>query len=270
MVTIRPSARNRILRKGYSTNSLQLWKDLKRNQPEIPQHSEIINEVLASILTGLDASEIKDRFNEIFTTTLSKVYKMYQEYERNAGKVALVRTVAERLPTGSAMDLAVYLGDRFNGIDEYCLSLGQGRKSRAGATIEDVVEKLFVQLGYEFDTQPLVNGKPDFIFPSKAQYEENANQTIVFTTKRTARERWRQIITEGARGAQLFLGTIDPDITSHQLSEMNDHRVWVVVPQDMKNKIPDYKNAPNVIPYREFFDDWLDPAMERWKRRGII
>ena len=247
-----------------------MWEDLKLNQPEIPKPEEIIDEILDSVFTELDLSQIKDRFNEIFRTTLDDVYKRYLEYERSAGKTALVDTVTKRLPAASAIDLANYLGDRINGLDAYFLSLSQGRKSRAGSTLEDVLEKLLRKLEYEFDAQPVVNGKPDFIFPSKEQYEENANDTIVFTTKRTARERWRQIITEGARGAQLFLGTIDPDITSHQLSEMNLHRVWVVVPQNLKNDMPGYKTAPNVISYGVFFDDWLDPAMVRWKNRGII
>ncbi|MDO8302248.1 MAG: type II restriction endonuclease [Sedimentisphaerales bacterium] len=89
---------------------------------------------------------------------------------------------------------------------------------------------------------------------------------IIFTAKRTIRERWRQIVTEGTRGLGFFLATIDTSISDKQLAEMKAHRIYLVVPRDIRMS-GKYQEAENVLDFETFFLDHLDPAMARWRRK---
>jgi hypothetical protein len=106
--------------------------------------------------------------------------------------------------------------------------------------------------------------------PSRAYYDKNAPDCIIFTVKRTLRERWRQIVTEGTRGLGFFLATIDDAVSENNLEEMKKNRIYLVVPASLKSKITHYKDAVNVISFEDFFDDYLDPAMKRWKKAGVV
>ena len=127
---------------------------------------------------------------------------------------------------------------------------------------------LFKILSYPFDEQVVINGKPDFLMPSAEHYRKNPMDCIIFTAKRTLRERWRQIVTEGTRGLGFYLATIDPKVTGSQLKEMLDHRIYIVCPESIREK--HYADKVNVLSFSKFFKDHLDPKMESWKRNGII
>lgn len=106
--------------------------------------------------------------------------------------------------------------------------------------------------------------------PNEAHYRKLATDCIIFTAKRTVRERWRQIATEGTRGKALYLATIDEGVSGKQADEMRQHRIYLVLPQKLKVDVPAYRGAPNVISFEDFFTDHLDPAMKRWRRAGIV
>ena len=127
-----------------------------------------------------------------------------------------------------------------------------------------------MQLQYPFSSQPIINGQPDFILPSVEHFRQHAADYIIFTVKRTLRERWRQIVTEGTRGLGFYLATIDEDIATRDLAEMNQSRINLVVPTRIKGLRADYKNAPNIITFEQFFRFHLDPGIERWRAEGII
>ncbi len=93
---------------------------------------------------------------------------------------------------------------------------------------------------------------------------------VVFTVKRTLRERWRQIVTEGAPGLGFFLATIDEGIAARDLQEILDSRIILVVPKRVKQSRPDYTAAMNVITFEFFFEHHLDPAMKRWLASNLI
>jgi len=91
---------------------------------------------------------------------------------------------------------------------------------------------------------------------------------IIFTVKRTLRERWRQIVTEGTRGFLFYLATIDESIAGRDLSEIRNHRIYLVVPERIRAET--YSDQPNVISFETFFELHLDPAMKRWRKNKII
>ncbi|MCG3148099.1 MAG: hypothetical protein PCFJNLEI_01541 [Verrucomicrobiae bacterium] len=158
----------------------------------------------------------------------------------------------------------------FEELNSFFLSLTQSRRTRAGKTFEETIKGLFRRCDYPFEEQCIINGKPDFLMPSEAHYRKNAPDCIIFTAKRTLRERWRQIATEGVRGKGLFLATLDGGISANQAEEMLANRIYMVVPRTLKQSNPVYQDAPNIISFEDFFTDHLDPAIARWRRAKII
>jgi hypothetical protein len=132
-----------------------------------------------------------------------------------------------------------------------------------------VIRTLFKKCKYPFSEQAIINGKPDFVMPSEAYYRSNPIDCIVFTAKRTLRERWRQIVTEGTKAYGFFLATIDDSLTESQMDEMARNKIFVVVPRNLKETNSKYTKAFNVITFETFFDEYLDPAMKRWKKRNL-
>ena len=148
--------------------------------------------------------------------------------------------------------------------------LTQGRRPRAGKAFESLIRECFRRLQYPFTAQPNIDGQPDFVLPSIEHYRRNPPDSIVFTVKRTLRERWRQVVTEGARGLGFFLATIDEGIAVRDLEAMLQSRIYIVVPTRIKTIRADYEAAVNVITFEHFFRFHLDPAMDRWQAANVI
>jgi hypothetical protein len=75
-------------------------------------------------------------------------------------------------------------------------------------------------------------------------------------------------VTEGTRGLGFFLATIDEKVSANQLKEMLDNRISLVVPEEIRDR--NYKGELNVMSFREFFEDHLDPKVAQWKKRKVI
>ena len=216
-------------------------------------------------------AEVKLNFDHLVLDTEKEAHRVYKEYERDyAGKTlaALINHLVERGELSGLRDVGPILGMYSDVLDDFYLSLAQGRKVRAGRAFEQFHNNFFRRLDYPFDEQPVINGKPDFLLPSKEYYRENAPDCIIFTAKRTLRERWRQIVTEGARGLGFYLSTIDEKIPKNAFSEMRENRIYVVCPLEIKED--KYSGVRNALSYQDFFKHHLDPAMARWKDTGVI
>ena len=214
---------------------------------------------------------IKENFSQLVEELQINAYNIYLESEKIVGKSAIKKLLLERTTENAGKnDVIMAVGDMFNDLDRFFLSLTQSRRVRAGSAFEIVLKTLFKSLDYPFDEQQVINGKPDFLMPSRQHYNRNSMDCIIFTAKRTLRERWRQIVTEGTRGLGFYLATIDEGISAPQLGEMLNHRIYIVVPENIKTKLSSYMVAPNVITYEDFFRQHLDPAVRRWKENGII
>lgn len=239
----------------------------------IPDQGEIISRALDGILShyGGDPAGLKDHFDDAVMASETLAYEIYLREEQLYGRRvmnAFGSYIVETMRTYNSDDLGMVLGDHFTALDRFFLSLAQSRKARAGKGFEEIHNSLFGRLGYPFTSQAIINGKPDFIMPSVDYYRKNPMDSIIFTAKRTIRERWRQIVTEGTRGLGFYLATIDPDVTGEQLGEMMNHRIYLVVPSRIRDE--NYTGRENVISFAEFFRDHLDPRMEVWRRKGVI
>jgi hypothetical protein len=218
-----------------------------------------------------DTSEIKADFDRIILDTEQEVHRVYLRYEQAYGEAVIKVFIDHLVENGELGDLAQtgeVLSKYFKVFDRFYLSLGNSRKSRAGKAFESIHNSLFKRLGYPFDEQVVINGKPDFLMPSAKHYEKNPMDCIIFTAKRTIRERWRQIVTEGTRGLGFYLATIDERVSENQLKEMLQHRIYLVVPEEIQARR--YRGKENVLSFRQFFEDHLDPRVEVWRRHKVI
>lgn len=239
----------------------------------IPSGAELVRLALREYLgaNSEDVEWIKANFSELVEKVQFKAYERYLDFESPAGAEAMKEVFLPMAGRdGTASDLIEIIGNSFHDLDRLFLSLTQSRRQRAGAAFEYVIREMFEVLGYPFTSQAIINGQPDFVLPSIIHYDLNAMDCIIFTVKRTLRERWRQIVTEGTRGLGFFLATIDEKVSGNALDDMRISRVYLVVPVRLKRDIEIYLNAVNVISFEEFFAHYLDPAMTRWRERHVI
>lgn len=236
---------------------------------------EILEEATRNIAArySYNTEQIKDNFDALIYETEREAYRIYLIAEKEYGEQvfdAFTRKLIRDGEIRDVNDVGTVLGRYFRSFDRFFLSLKQSRTTRAGKTFEGITKNLFKVLNYPYETQITIDGgnTPDFLMPSAQHYNENAPDCIIFTSKRTLRERWRQIVTEGTRGLGFYLATIDDKISSTQLTEMLRNRIYVVVPQQLKNE--KYPATTNVLSFSQFFNDYLDPAVARWRRNGII
>lgn len=233
--------------------------------------------IIVEALRNIDDSfryspeEVKANFDHLVLETEKEAHRVYRNYEREyAGEVlaALISHLVERGEIGGVGDVGSILGAHSDLLDKFYMSLAQGRKARAGRAFEQFHNNFFRRLDYPFTEQPVINGKPDFLLPSEDYYRENAPDCIIFTAKRTIRERWGQIVTEGTRGLGFYLSTIDASISRNELTRMRQNRITIVCPQEIQQQ--NYKDVRNVLSYQDFFRLHLDPAMTRWKATGVV
>jgi len=110
------------------------------------------------------------------------------------------------------------------------------RRTRAGAGLENHLEAIFVSRNLTYTRGPHTEGKkkPDFIFPSIACYHDlsfDSTQLRMVASKTSAKDRWRQILSEAERIARKHLFTLQSPITESQTSEMSAANVQLVVPK---------------------------------------
>ena len=233
---------------------------------------EIVEMAVANILSeSFDTEYIKDNFSSLINRIQEEAYRVYLDEQKENGQISIKEFFTSIIPADASKEESIsVVASRFEEFDKFYLSIAQSRKSRAGKAFEDIIKTLFKRLDYPFDEQQVINGKPDFLMPNREHYDRNPMDCIIFTAKRTVRERWRQIVTEGTRGLGFYLATIDKKITSSQLNEMLRNRIYLVVPAEIKIVIPYYSAASNVLSFEEFFEHHLDPALSRWQNSGII
>lgn len=244
----------------------------KKHGVELASQDEIYEQAAANLVErhGYTSEQVKDHFDDLIVETENEAYQVYLECEQSYARKVFQLLVDQAIQEGElshVRDAGRFLGDHFHQLDSFFLSLAQGRKARAGGTFEKIVRGLFKTLNYPFDEQKQINGKPDFVMPSYDHYQTDPLDCVVFTVKRTLRERWRQIVTEGAAAPSFYLGTIDDGLSSHALREMHHNSIRLVVPEPIRQD--NYADATNVLTFRTFFRDELDPAVQRWKRKGL-
>lgn len=250
------------------STAAKLFKIASANMPPARELTrQAIQEALGA--PPYNIAYIKDNFSALVSDVQYRAYGLYLESERKACGEVISSYVDSKVDESIGIDAHTALSNSFFVLDRFCLSLTQSRRTRAGSAFETVVTTLFEALSYPHSVQPELSGsKPDFVLPSLAHYTSFATDCLIFTCKRTLRERWRQVVTEGLTGQAFYLATIDEGLSSTELERMKNRNVLVVVPAKLKAER--YPGAVNVIDFEAFFDHHLDPAVRRWTANGVI
>ena len=141
------------------------------------------------------------------------------------------RIVAERIAGG----FLIADGADVDGFLSFSLSVQNRRKARAGQALENHLEAIFVAHGIQHRRGAATENrnKPDFLFPGPMQYRDPAFPPARLTmlgAKSTAKDRWRQVLSEADRIPDKHLLTLEPGISENQTQEMQAKRLQLVVP----------------------------------------
>lgn len=125
-----------------------------------------------------------------------------------------------------------------DGFVRLSLSVHNRRKARAGNALEHHLEEIFRSFGLRFERHAITehNSRPDFLFPSAAEYHNPdfpATGLSMLGAKVTCKDRWRQILSEAKRVPDKHLLTLEPGISETQTAEMQANRVQLVVPAEL-------------------------------------
>ncbi len=118
------------------------------------------------------------------------------------------------------------------------LSILQRRKARRGRSLEIHLETLFTrrELAYERQVQTEPGSNSDFILPGIDAYRALGTSAGVeagvlhLGAKSTARERWKQVLSEATKLRRRHLATLDPQLSHASLRAMAELEVIPVMP----------------------------------------
>lgn len=145
----------------------------------------------------------------------------------------------------------------FRQLDGLFLSAAQTRKSRAGLSFEQHVQRLLADGRIRHQPQAVFGGRrPDFVLPdAHALNDADNREVLILSLKTTLRERWKQLGLE-RRHAEVFLATVDDRVSAQAIADMATAGIVLVVPESLKTaKEACYEKAAGVISFRSFFDN---------------
>lgn len=121
---------------------------------------------------------------------------------------------------------------------QFSLSVQNRRKSRSGSSFENHIEAILKANGVKYarGAKTEFKSKPDFLFPGIDQYrnaEFPVSQLHMLASKRSVKDRWRQILAEAERIPVKHLLTMEAAISGHQTDEMFRQKVQLVSPKPL-------------------------------------
>ena len=115
------------------------------------------------------------------------------------------------------------------------------RKSRAGRSLENHVERVLREEGVPLEMRPRIQGSPDVVIPGKAAYDDPSyplEKLFVVGVKTTCKDRWGQVTKEARRASHKYILTLQAGIATGQLREMHEAHVSLIVPSALHKKYP--------------------------------
>lgn len=175
-------------------------------------------------------SDPLDAPDETLLRWVNMEHKLFRTLEKHR--------IADKIESGF-MD-----ADGFVDVDAFLklsLSVHNRRKSRAGLSLEQHIEALFDAHGMQYVKKAKTEGKkePDFLFPSKAAYDDLGfpdAQLTMLGSKTTLKDRWRQVLNEADRIPQKHLLTLQPGISEDQTAEMKAESLQLVIPTELQTE----------------------------------
>ena len=144
------------------------------------------------------------------------------------------RIVASRLLSGFAAEGQADV----DGFIAFSLSVQNRRKARAGRSLENHLEALFIsrKLRFQRGAETENRNSPDFLFPGQTEYRDPqfpVDGLTMLGAKSTLKDRWRQVLAEANRIPAKHLITLQPGISENQTDQMRAASLQLVVPRSI-------------------------------------
>lgn len=182
--------------------------------------SNATREIMEKCLRELSKMSSDDKILEYYSTE----YRLFQAVEKQICQSEISRS--------------------FKNIDDFlhtAASIMNRRKSRAGRSLENHVDYLLKEAKIPHEMQPNIDGKPDIVIPNKISYADSSYPTeklFIVGLKTTCKDRWRQVLNEGKRVQRKHILTLQPGISSNQLTEMHQAGLTLIVPRKLQDEYP--------------------------------
>ncbi len=178
----------------------------------------------------------------------------WMEHEERLFRLLERHLLRERLRRGFGID-----GEDVDDFISFSLSVQNRRKARVGLAFESHLEHLFRTHGLQFQKGGKSrftenNARPDFLFPSFDAYhlpEFPVSKLVLLGAKTTCKDRWRQVLSEGARIRLKHLATLEAAISPNQTAEMNAHGLQLVIPAGLHLTYNDTQRS-DLLSLRDF------------------
>ena len=263
----------------------------------IPTGEELANLAWKSVSFAgkeLTVEEVNTNFNDYLCELVDKEYQIYLECEEsciNQGvlELAFASDAVDNFPlTRKLVDgvLDVLRDTSCSDIEKLTIisakmrpfykfveqSFSQGRMSRAGGSSQYHLKRLLEIAGYnsEFETQQILNGTVDFLFPSLEAWKIDRRRCVIISMKRSLRERYKQVfeeldITGGMTVYLLITETYKEslnDITKPKVKKLDQQNIYLVVRDEIKQKR--FPTESNVIGCTIFINEELPNRRKQW------
>lgn len=217
-------------------------------------------------LQNLNPFELERPGDSIMRISRDIELRLFKEYELQSRSLELIKVILGFENSKMTVERAlVAIIDEFPQIDRILLSAAQQRKSRAGKSFELHIERLLKDGGIPHEVQVVIESKkrPDFVLPTYKTYrnpDRSKKEALVLSAKTTLRERWKQVHAE-IRNCDLYLATVDENITDSAIDDMADSGIYLVVPETLKDSDTTlYRKKSNVLSFKEFFESEIKKA----------
>lgn len=220
-----------------------------------------------SIFNGLVLSEIGKKFGAPKAMLESVSQYLFDQ------NIASLATFSEKI----SELFGAYAGHISPYIYQLCLSNTQSRRSRAGKVFEGIVYFLYEHYGYAYESQSAIGKKAfsqlglgkvvDSILPSRDAFTQMRTKTIVGSMKTTLRERWQEVVEEIQRSSlpNIFLLTVDDDISESKADQMAQHNIILVVLSSVKQQ-EKLANKRSIIDFEAYFKHEIPNTLQYWQR----
>ena len=196
---------------------------MKRFGPSFPKTSEF-SEYARNTAAKVDPFEAPD---ETLVVWMEQEEMLFRTFEKHI--------LQQKLKNGFGKN-----GDDTDEFINFSLSIQNRRKSRAGWAFENHLAFLFQcnKINFSKGKKTERNNKPDFIFPDIKLYADPHFPAEVLTmlgVKTSAKDRWRQVLSEADRISHKHLITLEPSISKNQTDEMKSKNLQLIVPLSIKS-----------------------------------
>ena len=193
---------------------------LDRFGPRFPKTRELSGLALETLGQDISAVETPD---EALVRLIDREEELFRQLERH-------------IVSAQLKDKAEAWADNVDEFMKFSLGVHNRRKSRAGHALENHLEWIFSEnrVEHQRGAHTENRSKPDFLFPGSEKYQDlnwPDERLTMLGVKTTCKDRWRQVLNEAHRIPEKHLLTLQPGISEHQTTEMQQASLTLVLPR---------------------------------------